>query len=313
MPKKKAERRWTVMVVPHGSGASRAVEVSQTVLKMLVGTGTVVVLLFLVLGIAAISRGVNITRSRVLENENRLLAGEIQRLHDRIVGLHGQLDTLGEREKAVRLLAGLTPVDPAVQQAGIGGPSGTWSERDSLAALGPRGQTALAARTDIDALIRRANILVRSVGEAYDTLSSHQARFASTPSIMPTKGWLTSAFALERIHPILHIARPHDGIDVTALMGAAIEAPAAGIVTEVKWEEGYGNMITLDHGYGLVTRYAHCSKILAVRGQRVKRGQTIALVGSTGLATGPHLHYEVWVNHKPVDPIKYVMPDAIVD
>jgi murein DD-endopeptidase MepM/ murein hydrolase activator NlpD len=84
-------------------------------------------------------------------------------------------------------------------------------------------------------------------------------------------------------------------------------------VTDVKWEEGYGNMITLDHGFGLVTRFAHCSKILAVRGQRVKRGQKIALVGSTGLSTGPHLHYEVWVNHKPVDPIKYVMPDAIVD
>src|SRR3989475_1491679 len=80
-----------------------------------------------------------------------------------------------------------------------------------------------------------------------------------------------------------------------------------------RWEEGYGNMITLDHGFGLVTRFAHCSKILAVRGQRVKRGQKIALVGSTGLSTGPHLHYEVWVNRKPVDPIKYVMPDAIVD
>jgi len=72
-------------------------------------------------------------------------------------------------------------------------------------------------------------------------------------------------------------------------------------------------MLTLDHGYGLVTRYAHCSKIMVTRGQRVKRGQKIALVGSTGLSTGPHLHYEVWVNGRPVDPIKYVLPDAIVD
>jgi murein DD-endopeptidase MepM/ murein hydrolase activator NlpD len=96
-------------------------------------------------------------------------------------------------------------------------------------------------------------------------------------------------------------------------MGAEIEAPAAGIVTKVDWVEGYGNMLTVDHGYGLVTRYAHCSKILVVRGQRVKRGQTIALVGSTGLSTGPHLHYEVWVNGKPVNPAKYVLPDAIVD
>ena len=130
---------------------------------------------------------------------------------------------------------------------------------------------------------------------------------------MPTKGWLSSAFAAERVHPILHLARPHEGIDVSAPMGAEIEAPAAGIVTDVKWEEGYGNMLTVDHGYGLVTRYAHCSKILVARGTRVKRGQKVALVGSTGLSTGPHLHYEVWVNGKPVNPMKYVLPDAIVD
>src|SRR5258708_12547135 len=86
---------------------------------------------------------------------------------------------------------------------------------------------------------------------------------------MPAKGWLTSAFMAMRVHPILHLARPHEGIDVSAPMGAEIEAPAAGVVTEVKWEEGYGNMITLDHGYGLVTRSAHCSRILPAPAQPV--------------------------------------------
>jgi len=301
------------MLVPHGSGKSRAVELSQTVVKTLVGIGSVVALLLLVMGGAALSRGVSVTRSRALERENRLLADEIQRLRDRLVGLRDTLNVFSQREQGLRLLAGLAPTDAGVQQAGIGGPAGAWSERDSLAAAGPNGAQALAARVDMDQLTRRANILTRSIGEAYDSLSSHQARFAALPSIMPTKGWLTSAFARERVHPILHLARPHEGIDVSAPMNAEIEAPASGVVTEVKWVEGYGNMLTLDHGYGLVTRYAHCSKILVVRGQRVKRGQTIARVGSTGLSTGPHLHYEVWVNQKPVDPIKYVLPDAIVD
>jgi len=301
------------MLVPHGSGASRAVELSQTVVKTLVGIGGVVALLLLVLGGAALSRGVNVTRSRALERENRLLASEIQRLRDRLIGLRDTLNVFTEREQGLRLLAGLSPVDAGVQQAGIGGPTGQWSERDSLAAAGPNGSMALAARIDMDQLTRRANILVRSIGEAYDSLSSHRARYAATPSVMPTKGWLTSAFARERAHPILHLSRPHEGIDVSAPMGTEIEAPAAGIVTKVDWVEGYGNMLTVDHGYGLVTRYAHCSKILVVRGQRVKRGQKIALVGSTGLSTGPHLHYEVWVNGRPADPMKYVLPDAIVD
>jgi murein DD-endopeptidase MepM/ murein hydrolase activator NlpD len=96
-------------------------------------------------------------------------------------------------------------------------------------------------------------------------------------------------------------------------MGSEIESPAAGVVTQVSWVEGYGNMLTIDHGYGLVTRYAHLSKTLVVRGERVKRGQKVALVGSTGISSGPHLHYEVWVNGRPVDPMKYVLPDAIVD
>jgi murein DD-endopeptidase MepM/ murein hydrolase activator NlpD len=313
MRKKNAERRWTVMVVPHGSGASRAVEVSQTVVKMLVGIGSVLTLLLLVLGGAALSRGVNITRSRALERENRVLADEIGRLRERLVGLRDTLNVFSEREQALRLLTGLAPTDAEVQKVGIGGPTGQWPERDSLAAAGPQGAQAFAARVDMDQLTRRANLLARSMSEAYDSASSQRARFAALPSIMPTSGWLTSAFARERVHPILHLARPHEGIDVTAKMGAPIEAPASGVVTEVRWEEGYGNMITVDHGYGLVTRYAHCSQILAVRGQRVKRGQVIAKVGSTGLSTGPHLHYEVWVNGKPVNPMKYVLPDAIVD
>jgi murein DD-endopeptidase MepM/ murein hydrolase activator NlpD len=234
-------------------------------------------------------------------------------MREQLVGLRDTIHVYGQREAEVRLLAGLAPVDSNVQQAGIGGPTGAWSERDSLATTGALGQQAIAARQDMDELIRRANILSRSVGEAYDSLASHQTRFAATPSIMPTKGWLTSAFSSERVHPILHLARPHEGIDVAAPMGAEIEAPAAGIVTDVRWEDGYGNFLTIDHGYGLVTRYAHCSKILVVRGQRVKRGQRIALVGSTGLATGPHLHYEVWMNGKAIDPLHYVLPDAIVD
>lgn len=310
---KKPEHRWTVLLVPHGSGSSRAVEVSQSVVKALVGFGSVVALVILVLGGAAISRGISITRARTLERENQLLADELSRMRSRLTNLRDTIHAFGQREQELRLLAGLAPLDSGVQQAGIGGPAGKWSERDSLTTAGPLGSEALAARQDMDELIRRADILARSVNEAYDSLSAQRTRLAALPSIMPTKGWLTSAFAKERIHPILHLARPHDGIDVAAPMGAPILAPAAGVVTDVRWEEGYGNFVTIDHGYGIVTRYAHCSKVLVVRGQRVKRGQQIALVGSTGLSTGPHLHYEVWVNGHPVNPINYVMPDAIVD
>src|SRR5437867_4206844 len=170
--RKSGQRKWTVMVVPHGAGASRAVEVSQTVVKTLVGIGSVLVLLLLVLGGAALSRGVSITRSRVLERENRLLADEIQRMRTRLVGLRDTINTFSRREEELRLLAGLNPIDPGVQEAGIGGPAGAWSERDSLAQSGALGAQALAARTDVEELTRRANILAHSVNEAVDSFSS---------------------------------------------------------------------------------------------------------------------------------------------
>src|SRR5256712_10669966 len=138
--RKKAERRWTVMVVPHGERASRAVELSQTVVKVLAGIGSVVALTFLVLGAAAISRGVNITRSRALENENRVLAEEVRRMRERLVGLTDTMNQVSERERELRLLARLTPTDSGVQRAGIGGAASARAARVSDAAQRARGQ-----------------------------------------------------------------------------------------------------------------------------------------------------------------------------
>ena len=96
-------------------------------------------------------------------------------------------------------------------------------------------------------------------------------------------------------------------------MGAPIIAPASGVVKSVSNEPGYGHTFEIDHGNGIVTKFAHCSRIVVHVGERVTRGQLMATVGNTGLSTGPHLHYEVHVNGRPVDPLKYVLPDKIAD
>ena len=111
-----------------------------------------------------------------------------------------------------------------------------------------------------------------------------------------------------RMHPILHTARAHEGIDVSAPLGSPIVAPAGGVVVKVAVESGYGNVLEIDHGNGITTRYAHCSRILVRPGTHVVRGDMIAKVGNTGLSVGPHLHYEILVNGKQVNPLKYVMP-----
>jgi murein DD-endopeptidase MepM/ murein hydrolase activator NlpD len=303
-----AKRRWTVVFVPHGSEPSKIVEVSYRAVRTMVAGAVLSVAGIMVAGYATFSRSTDLSRTAHLQQENVQLAQELGELHGRLSSLSDTLSRISQRDARIRMLANLEPIDPQVLAAGIGGPVIPAAGAEA----GSTVRRSQMIRVDVDALIRRANLLASSFREAADSLAVHSARLAATPSIMPTQGWLSSAFSAMRSHPILHVARPHEGIDVTAPSGTPIEAPAAGTVSDAGWESGYGNSVTIDHGFGLVTKFAHASKILVRQGQRVSRGQRIALVGSTGLATAPHLHYEVHVNGRPVDPLKYVLPDHVV-
>jgi len=305
-----AKRRWTVVLVPHNSEPSKILEVSYTVLKVVASGVTLCLGALLLVGYATASRTVDVSRAAKLERENRILARQLGELNGRVASLSDTLSQIGRRDAKIRVLANLEPIDPQVQAAGIGGPAP--APRPLLDSHSETVERAEDIRVDLNALIRRANLLASSFQEAADSLATHTARLAATPSIMPTQGWLSSAFSAMREHPILHLSRPHEGIDVSAPMGSPIEAPAAGVVTVADWESGYGRVVTIDHGFGTVTKFAHCSKLLVRPGQRVSRGERIALVGNTGLATGPHLHYEVHVNGRPVDPLQYVLPEHVV-
>jgi Peptidase family M23 len=267
----------------------------------------------LVFAFMTVTKSINLTRLDRLQQANALLGQELEIARSQLTELQDTLTTLTSRDRDVRLLAGLEPLDSDVQLAGIGGPVGEWPERDQLLAEGATGREALDLRLDLDGLIRRASLLAGSYSEAAESLNAHIDRLARTPSIMPTHGFLSSRFARARIHPIYHDARPHPGIDIAAPMGTPVLAAAGGTVIHVSTETGYGKMVTVDHGYGVVTRYAHLSKILVREGQRVGRGDEIALVGNTGIATAPHLHYEVIVGGQHQDPLSYIFPETIVD
>lgn len=309
-----ANRRWTLMLVPHGPGQTRSLSFSATLVKLVAGIVAVGAVIALAATYGVVSRSVDLARSHRLEQANQALSSEVQILGQRISTLSDTLVAIARRDQEVRLVAGLEPLSPEVVRAGIGGPSGAWPERERLLTDGGvAGREAFGVHLDVDALIRRANILASSFDEAADSLKAHVQQMRFTPSIMPTTGFLTSRFSAIRYHPILHENRPHEGIDITAAYGTPIVAPAAGRVTKVGWENGYGLMVELDHGYGLQTKYAHMSRTAVQVGQMVKRGERLGFVGSTGLSTGPHLHYEVLVNGRPVDPLRYVLPDAIAD
>ena len=127
----------------------------------------------------------------------------------------------------------------------------------------------------------------------------------ATPMQMPVNGAITSPFG-ERQNPIGEGTEFHPGVDIAADEGAPIQAAMAGTVVAVGRDGGYGNLITVDDGNGLTTRYAHCSQIYARIGQQIQPGDVIGAVGMTGRATGPHLHFEVRQNDQPVDPMQYL-------
>jgi murein DD-endopeptidase MepM/ murein hydrolase activator NlpD len=305
------KRRWTLVLVPHDSEPSRIIEVSYSLLKLGAATVVIVVAASLLFGYANLSHSIDLSRADRLERENRALAAELGDLHGRLHHLSDTVTALSQRDEQIRLLANLDPIAPEVREAGIGGP--VEPKRGAPEPSGVLIRRADEIKVDLSGMIRRANLLATSFNEAADRLASHKERIEAMPSILPTQGWLTSNFSLSRMHPVLGFARPHEGIDVAAPTGTPIEAPAAGRVVEVGWESGYGNVVVLDHGYGIETKFAHTSKVLVRTGQRVKRGDRIALVGSTGLATGPHLHYEVHVNGRPVNPLRYVLPEVVAD
>ena len=125
--------------------------------------------------------------------------------------------------------------------------------------------------------------------------------------VLPAAGVITSRFSRSRWHPILRIFRPHKGVDVAAPFGSHITAPAAGRVTFVGRKLGDGLMVELDHGAGVTSRYAHCSSVKVRVGDFVSFGDVIAAVGSSGLSTAPHVHFEVRIRGEPVDPLKYLI------
>jgi murein DD-endopeptidase MepM/ murein hydrolase activator NlpD len=154
-------------------------------------------------------------------------------------------------------------------------------------------------------LIRRSSLDPRGGSLALGMFSNPQIYRSIMPSIWPVRGQITAGFG-QRMDPFSGEGTFHAGVDISAPYGSLVEASADGIVLQASPEAGYGNVILVDHGYGITTKYGHLSKIFAVVGQDVKRGQLIGAVGMTGKATGPHLHYEVMVHDTPVNPTKYL-------
>ncbi len=160
----------------------------------------------------------------------------------------------------------------------------------------------------IDKAVRETQLKEQSVIDLWESLSERQSLINATPNIKPAHGWLTSRFGY-RVSPFTGKATMHAGLDIAAAPGSPIYAPADGVVSYAGYDQGYGKLVSIDHGYGVSTRFGHTSQVYVQVGQKVSKWDVIAAVGNTGRSTGPHLHYEVRINGTPVDPINFILDE----
>ncbi len=224
----------------------------------------------------------------------------------------------------VRLVAGA--ILPMLCAAFIGGAFlGTRSGSEESAMVSARLVEAEHRLVALDDTLRAVPIMATLPPAAPSPATVRSTKAGRRPSvpwepprpaagvILPVDGRVSSVFSLRRRHPILRIRRPHRGIDIVAPSGASIAAPAGGRVSLVERNFSFGLVVEIDHPNGIRTRYAHLRSALVSVGEQITRGMTIATVGSTGLSSGPHLHYEVSLNGKAVNPLRYVFAAPAVE
>lgn len=230
---------------------------------------------------------------------------QVQTFAKEIEVLKEQVKNLARLEDQVRLIADIQKTGNSSGLIGIGGiPE---NDLDQELPLETRHNNLIREmHQQVDLTQTAATRKTLDFEDLISKLEKKKNLLAATPSIRPVDGWITSRFGYRK-SPFTGKRSFHSGLDISNRPGTKIIATANGKVTYAARKMYFGNLVIIDHGYGKVTKYAHCKDLLVKRGQKVKRGDVIATVGNTGQSTGPHLHYEVRINGAPVNPLKYIL------
>lgn len=247
-------------------------------------------------------------KERVLKRENEKLALEYNMLNNRMNQVSAILADLQNRDDNIyRTIFEAEPIADNVRKAGYGG-------ADRYKDLAGYDNSTLMENTAqrLDDISRQLYVQSKSFDEIISLARNKEKMLTCLPAIQPVKKTqctIVSGFGY-RIHPVYKTARMHTGIDFAAKTGTPIYATGDGVVVDPKGNEsGYGNVVVINHGYGYESLYGHMSKKIVKPGDKVKRGQLIGFVGSTGLSVAPHCHYEIIKNGVKIDPVNYFYND----
>lgn len=244
---------------------------------------------------------------------------ELENLADQAAEVQEKIYELGELEEAIEEYLGSSSsrnTEGAARPAGLvasrsQGTEGRLRAAGSLIARGgslendPAPADASKIKVSLTSAEEQLDVSRENLQGLLQSLKERQAYLNAKPSIWPLQGKVTSRYGYRK-SPFTGRSSFHDGIDIAAPIGTPIRAAASGVVTYAGWRAGYGQTVMLEHGYGFRTLYGHNSRLAVKKGARVEKGDIIAYVGNTGQSTGPHLHYEVYVNGKRQNPANYL-------
>jgi murein DD-endopeptidase MepM/ murein hydrolase activator NlpD len=310
-----AKKFFTILVLPDASSQIRRFHIAKPILSTVAATAGLIFVAFLFL----IYQSVGHTGHMLELRQLRTTTNEQAHLSEKVERLESQLTQLRELDHRLRTVAGLEVKDAERSILGVGGADTLSSSALMVAAVAHQGSTADAAKKvrvdsmggELDRLSREMNDRGKSFQGLIQSLEAKRSVLTSTPTIWPVKGWLTAGFG-PRLSPFTGRKQMHEGVDISNTVGTPIIAPADGVVTYTGPLGGFGNVVSVDHGHKISTFYAHLQQHKVSQGQRVRRGDVIGLVGTSGRVTGPHLHYEIQVNEVAVDPTKYVIDQETV-
>lgn len=292
------KRFYTIFFVPERAARVRRFTLSSFLLKGAGATLIIFVIVSLYLALAYLDSRKKLGEARYFKAMASDQKAQLETFNQKVLSLESQMERLRQLDEKLRTFFNLKKEQRKDTLQGTGSIALEESARGAL----PPDQMM----EELSRLEREARLKERRLSELEKFVEKEMAFLAARPSLVPVSGRITSGFG-PRISPFTSQQSMHEGIDIANQRGTPVVAPGAAQVIFVGQDKAQGRLVALDHGYGIITRYGHLDSILVKEGERVKRGQKIATIGNTGLSTGPHLHYEIQVAGRPVNPEKFVL------
>lgn len=333
-----SKKSFTFFVISNSDGQTSKFVLSGTRLKVVALIFSIVVLILLTGIIDYFGLLVQAIENRKLKTENAQLLKQFQIVETKVSSLENSLErvksfttklklitnveaddritklTMGNKPSAVVYGEEYEPMDQRaanqvlVAEDKLFAPPKPENEKQGELTMQPSEKDYVSLVVRIDRAVKETQLKEQSVIELWEGLSERQSLLNAIPNIKPARGWITSGFGY-RLNPFTGKNTLHAGLDIAASPGSPVYAPADGIVIFASYDESYGKLVSIDHGYGVTTRFAHNSQIYVHVGQRVNKWDVISAVGNTGRSTGPHMHYEVRIHSIAVDPINFILDE----